>query len=153
MLTHRKTELPATPIANPLSAEAFADHLPVAVEAGGELALVVLRALGSHRGHRRLEGALRTADGFAYTLQPGVYALLMPGASAAYALDVALGLRAGVRGGLLRAGTYVDAGVAVLEDGMGPRELFEAAASALATAEAAGEGAAVHTGAPVHATV
>jgi hypothetical protein len=148
MLTRHTTELPVTPLSTPLSAEAFAEHLPVAVEAGGPLALVVLRVLGQARSRRRLETALRTAGGFAYELQPGAYALLMPGCSALDAFDAALNLRTGVRGGLLRGGAYVDAGVAALEDGMDARELFAAASCALDRAEALGQGAAIHTGAP-----
>jgi hypothetical protein len=85
-------ELPLSPLATPLSAQAFSEHLPIAVEAGAPLCLVLVRADASRRGRRRLEAALRAAGGFSYALEGG-YALLLPGASAMEALKTAGELR------------------------------------------------------------
>ena len=136
-------ELPASPLA----AEAFAADLPLAVAgahyAGVELALVVLRANAGQRGLRRLHDVLRDADAFSYELQPGGYALLMPGAGAWEALQAALRVHVEARGGLFVSGALVTAGVATLEPGEDARELFARAAQALAEAGAGGDAARV----------
>jgi hypothetical protein len=132
--------MPSSPFDSPMSAEAFAEHLPLAVEGGDPLALVVLRGIAGARGTARLKAALRDVDGFAYELQPGGYAVLLPGQTAWQAFNATLTLRGALRGSVLRPGALVDAGVAALEPGMDARALFAAAAGALSAAEADGGG-------------
>src|SRR3954447_17144010 len=108
----------------PMDAEAFAAHLPLAVDGGDPLALVVLRGLAGRRGMARLEAALRDVDGFSYELQPGGYAIVLPGRTAWQAFNAALTLRSSLRGTVLRPGAIIDAGVAVLEPGMDAHALF-----------------------------
>ena len=137
----------------PLDARTFAEHLPLAVQSAHDeahgLALVVLRAVSGKRGRRRLLEVLREADGFTYELQPGGYAVLMPGCTAEQALDVALELHDGARGGVMTAGALVTAGVAELQHGEDARALFRSAATALSAAENAGDAAGVARRAPV----
>jgi hypothetical protein len=150
MVIRTATGLPPAPLRTPMSAETFAEHFPLAVAAGEPLALIVLRGDGALRARERVERALCEAPGFAYQLQPGGYALLLPGATAAEALQQAFSIRTALRGALLRPGTLLDAGVATLGPGMGPQELFAAAAGALADAALTGCGAMLGR-APAHA--
>jgi hypothetical protein len=150
--------LQAMPCASPMPAGLFAEHLPLAVDAahrhGNPLALVVLRAIVSgRRGRARLHWALGEVEGFSYELQPGGYAVLMPGGSSWAAFHAALTIRSDARGGVLRPGATVDAGLAALEPGMSASGLFAAAAAALYDAETGRRSSAVRTGAgaaPTH---
>jgi hypothetical protein len=138
--------MPRDPLVSPLPASLFGPHLRVAAEsahaAGEPLSLVVMRGVfGGRRGRERLHAVLRDIPGFAYELQPGGYAILMPGGTAWTAFKAALFVRCDARGGLLRSGAVVDAGIAELEPWMGPEDLFRAAADALYDAEDTGSGA------------
>jgi hypothetical protein len=139
-------ELPASPVRTPLSAAAFAEHLPIAVAAGSPLALVLVRADASRRGRARLYRALRAAGGFSYALDGG-YALLLPGATAWDAFRAAVMLKAAARGTVLRPGAYLDAGIATLEPGVTATELFARATEALEDAGDAGGGVRAYAGA------
>lgn len=137
-------------LAGPLPVAAFARDLPLAAAAAGRhgrgLALIVLRHLGRGRhADERARAASRAAPGFAYELEPGAFAVLIPGATVVDACAAAAGIEARAGGGLLRRGVTIDAGIALFVPGAAAQGLFDAAALALARAQAAGGGICVAT--------
>ena len=123
-----------------LGHDAFAEHLPVAVEAAERLRHpLALLLIGSDarqgRGRARVERALAGVEGSVYALQPGVDAIIATDVDGRGAVATAIWLQWRLAGGILRPGTTISAGIAEQAPGLDAGELFARAAEALKAAD------------------